>query len=307
MDHLADLAYDISAVIGLRDTAENDNLLTLSNLKRENQIRRKRQERKLRRLAMTIEKERIDFQDKLYLAKLHKVLDTSRRDLADRKKFTSITFNGNGALTTFIDDLRTKTMARSGGERLMTIESKKINCQLLERFTSITKIEMKAEKKSHTLDAYNSSKNLYIATWRSIGSNVKREMNVHRDLIGCDGPTFLWYIFKYYHTTAVQAVMRTLAKMNSLQRVMNDKCQGNVDRFVTYVITLLLCLAENGGRDDQAFDKVYEILINSPYTVFNSEIIIYKQVNSSNLDVIKLLVKAREEYRTLVENKTWLK
>ena len=56
VDHLADLAYDISTVIGPRDTAENDDLLTHSSLKRENQIRRKRQERKLRRLTMTREK-----------------------------------------------------------------------------------------------------------------------------------------------------------------------------------------------------------------------------------------------------------
>ena len=119
-------------------------------------------------------------------------------------------------------------------------------------------------------------------------------MNAHRELIGCDGTTFLWYIFKYYHTTVVQTVRTTLAKMNSLQRIMNDKCQGNADHFSTYVITLLLRLAKIGGRDDQAFEKVYEILIKSPCVVFNSEMIVYKPVNSSNLDVSKLLVKSRE-------------
>ena len=35
--------------------------------------------------------------------------------------------------------------------------------------------------------------------------------------------------------------------------------------------------------------------------------IVYKQVNSSNLDVSKFLVKDREEYRTLIENKPWSK
>jgi len=104
VDHLTDLAYNISAVIGPRDRAENDALLTLLSLKRKNKVRRKRQERKLRRLAMTREKERIDFQDKLYLAKDHKVVDTSRRDLTDRKAFVSTLSSGNGTLTTFIDN-----------------------------------------------------------------------------------------------------------------------------------------------------------------------------------------------------------
>ena len=63
---------------------------------------------------MTREKERIDFHDKLYLAKVHKVMDTSRRDLTNQKAFASALFNGSGALTTFINDLRTETMARSG-------------------------------------------------------------------------------------------------------------------------------------------------------------------------------------------------
>ena len=69
----------------------------------------------------------------------------------------------------------------------------------------------------------------------------------------------------------------------------------------------MLRLAKNGGSDAQAFDKVYEVLINTSYTIFNSEIIVYKQLNASNLDVSKLLVKAREEYSTLVENKMWMK
>jgi len=132
----------------------------------------------------------------------------------------------------------------------MNIKSKNGNCQLLDRFTAITETEMKAAKKSRTLDEYNSSKNMYIATWRSIGTNIKREMNTNRESIGCNGPTFLWYIFKYYHSTAVQTVQTTLAKLNNVRWVINDKSCGNIDRFATYVATLLQHLAENGGKDD---------------------------------------------------------
>ena len=156
----------------------------------------------------------------------------------------------------------------------MSVKIKNGNCQLLERFTSITETEMNVANKSCTSDEYNSSKNLYIATWCSIGSNPKREMNAHRESIGYNGPTFLWYIFKYYHTMAVQTVRTTLAKMNNLRWFINNKFRGNIDRFVTYVVTLLLRLAENGGRDDQAFNKAYKFLINSACDVFNSEMIV---------------------------------
>jgi len=153
---------------------------------------------------------------------------------------------------------------------------------------------MKAAKKSRTSDKYNSSKNMYIATWRSIGTSVKREMNMNMESVNCDGPTFLWYIYKCYNSTALKTVRMTLEKLKNVRWVINDKYCGNIDRFATYVATLLQRLAENGGKDDQAFDKVYEVLINSPCPVFNSEMIVYKQVNSSNLDVGKMLVKARE-------------
>ena len=166
---------------------------------------------------MTREKERVGFQDKLYLAKVHKVIDTSRRDLANMKIFSSTPLNGNGALTSFIDDLRTETMAITEWERLTSVKSKNCNCQLLDRFTSITELEMKAAKKSRTTDKHNSAKNMYIATWRLIGMKVKREMNANREAISCDGPTFLWFIFKYYHSTAVQTVRTTLAKLNNLR------------------------------------------------------------------------------------------
>ena len=89
--------------------------------------------------------------------------------------------------------------------------------------------------------------------------------------------------------------------------MIENQCKGNIDRFVTYIITLLLRLAKNGGSDPQVFDKVYEVLINTSCTIFNSEIIVYNQVNALNLDVSKLLVNAREKYRNLVENKMWTK
>ena len=55
-----------------------------------------------------------------------------------------------------------------------------------------------------------------------------------------------------------------------------------------------------------AFDKSYEVLTHSPCPLFNSEIVVYKQVHAANLDIQNLLVKAREEYLTLTTTDQWV-
>ena len=72
------------------------------------------------------------------------------------------------------------------------------------------------------------SMNMYIAVWRSLSSAPKREMKLHREDIKSDGPTFLWYLLKYYHRTAQQTVCTTLAKMNNLQATIKHQCKGDV-------------------------------------------------------------------------------
>ena len=88
---------------------------------------------------------------------------------------------------------------------------------------------------------------------------------------------------------------------------MSQVFKWDVDKFYTYTTALLLQLSKNGGNNDHAFDNIYEILTRSPSITFNSEIVVFKQVNSSSLDVGKLLSKAREEYRALVSKGTWNK
>ena len=75
---------------------------------------------------------------------------------------------------------------------------------------------MKEEKAKRTPEEYNLAKKFYIVAWKSLSSGPKREMKAHREDIRCDGPTFLWYLFKYYHSTAEQTVCTTLAKMIDL-------------------------------------------------------------------------------------------
>ena len=100
---------------------------------------------------MTRENQRIDSEDKLYLAKINKVVDTARRDVTDRKIFVDLPFNGSSPLTSFIDNLRTETMARQGWEALFIIRTTNGKIiQLLERFNSIKEDKIKNEKAKQT-------------------------------------------------------------------------------------------------------------------------------------------------------------
>ena len=84
---------------------------------------------------------------------------------------------------------------------------------------------------------------------------TKREIKAHREEIGWDEPTFLWYLFKYYHSIAEQTVQTTLAKLNNLPTMIENQCKENIERFATYVMKLFLRFAENEGSDVQAFTR----------------------------------------------------
>ena len=92
--------------------------------------------------------------------------------------------------------------------------------------------------------------------------------------------------------------------MNNLQTTFEILCKTNVDKFSARVINTLFEFAENGSTDAQSSDNVYEVLLYSPCNSFNSELIVYKQINAQLLDVDKLLIKVREDYLARDENKT---
>ena len=85
---------------------------------------------------------------------------------------------------------------------------------------------------------------------------------------------------------------------------MSRVLKWNVDKFCTYTTSVLLQMSENGGNDGQAFDKIYEVLTYTPCPTFNFEIVVFKKVNISNIDVGLVLIKDREEYHALVAKGT---
>ena len=171
----------------------------------------------MHQLAYTRSKKRQDFEDKLSLAKITKIVDIGRLDIADIKPFVTNTFNVSTRLTSFIDDMRIDTMVRDGWDKLLIVDIVNSNdVNIPERFNFITEAEMRQAKTSRTTEKYNISKYMYIVIWSSISSTPKRYMKFHRDEIGDDGPAFLWYIFKYYHSIVEQTIRTILVKMGNL-------------------------------------------------------------------------------------------
>ena len=97
-----------------------------------------------------------------------------------------------------------------------------------------------------------------------------------------------------------------MKELDNLHTKMENSFKWDVDKYTTYVSALLVTLSKNGGKDNMAFDKSYEVLTHSPCPLFNSEIVVYKQVHAANLDIHNLLVKAREEYLTLTTTGQWV-
>ena len=49
-------------------------------------------------------------------------------------------------------------------------------------------------------------------------------------------------------------------------------CHGDIDKFLDHVRKTMDMLKSAGGSDDQAFDKIYEALVETHVTSFNETI-----------------------------------
>ena len=120
---------------------------------------------------------------------------------------------------------------------------------------------------------------------------AKHTMAKHNEQVQVDGPLFIYYFLRNYAAMASQPVCSTQAKLDKLDGERSKAFHWNVDKFTTYVSALLVTLAENGGNDGLVFDNVYKLLAHSPCLLFNSEIVVFKQVHSALLNVHRLLIK----------------
>ena len=104
-------------------------------------------------------------------------------------------------------------------------------------------------------------------------------MAVVKHQIEDDAPSFFYYLLWHYTETSSHIVRLTQDKIDKKVEKMVKGIHRNVEKFTTYVSALLATFAENGGKDNLVFEKVYEVLTHSPCQLFNSRIVVYKQVN----------------------------
>jgi hypothetical protein len=305
---IADLDAVYQSVLGLEDNSDDDDLLDLAELKAKNKRRRRRQARKIRRLHDMMRDERRRHEEVLRLkSAASTTAATSSKDRSDQKSYTVGRFDGNKSIGKLVDDLRVETLARSGWDIILNVKTEKgKTLSILEHSAIITEKEMENSRRKRTPQQVNDGRNLYVATWRSLTTKPKHAMEKYAAKIMNDGPSFLYYLLRNYAGTATQIVRTTLKELDNLPHKMEHSFRWDVDKYTTYVSALLVTLSENGGKDNMAFDKSYEVLTHSPCQLFNSEIVVYKQVHASNLDINNLLVKAREEYLTLTTTGQWV-
>ena len=84
-------------------------------------------------------KNRLDFEDKLKLATINR----TKKDVTHRKPFVDDKFSGTASLVNFVGGLRCKSMACTGWQSTLNIDTiDHDNMSLLDRFNSITEEEM---------------------------------------------------------------------------------------------------------------------------------------------------------------------
>ena len=172
---------------------------------------------------------------------------------------------------------------------------------------SITKRDLLDQQVSRSPAMVECACNMYIVLWRTLGAAPKSKILSHTRLIGHDGQTLFWVLLKTYQSTTSQIISATLSKLDNLTDQLKSY-KYDIDKFCDYGTKLLATLTGDVGSESQAFDKFYKALRTSHNSNFNSTLSVWRSVQDRTgvvLEIGKLLLKAREEYRGMIVISTW--
>ena len=111
------------------------------------------------------------------------------------------------------EDLRTETLTRWNWRELIKIQTEESEHNLLNKFMLLSYEDFVGAKKLHQSNKISTSRNMYIAIWRTLGPVPKQKIYSYLSKINRDGPILLWYILTLYHGTAAQIIRaQTLKK-----------------------------------------------------------------------------------------------
>ena len=75
---------------------------------------------------------------------------------------------------------------------------------IIDNSAIITKTELESVQKVRSVDEYNCYKNIYVAVWQLIESKPKTSMEIVKQQVEDDGPSFIFYLLRDYTDTASQ-------------------------------------------------------------------------------------------------------
>ena len=106
----------------------------------------------------------------------------------------------------FRKDLRIETLTQQNWRDLIKIKTDESEHNLLDKYMLLTYEDLIGAKKLRQPNKISTSRNMYIAIWRTLGPAPKQHICSYLTNINGNGPTLLWYILTLYHGTAAQII-----------------------------------------------------------------------------------------------------
>ena len=228
-----------------------------------------------------------------------------QQDMHNQKRLSDVTYTGMDTHGTLREDLRSQAIVRRKWKSLLLVDDDTgMELNLLDDYMKLTLDDLQEAKRLRTGDEIAPARNLYLSVWNTLGSKPKTKMVGFLEDIGEDGPTLLWTLLTQYHGTAAQIIRSMRIKIDSFKDRLK-LCHGDIDKFLDHVRKTMDMLKSAGGSDDQAFDKIYEALVETHVTSFNKTIRVWNTVmdqsgQSGTKTISALINKARTEYQSLL-------
>ena len=167
---------------------------------------------------------------------------------------------------TFREDLRSQAIVRRNWKEIFLVDTELgMEVNLLDKYMMLTLTNMQDAARKRNAEDIAPARNLYLSIWNTLGAKPKSNMVSHLDTIGEDGPTLLWTLLTQYHGTADQIIWLMRHKIDAFKDHLK-LCLGDMDKFCDHVRKTVESLKAAGWTDDQAFDKVYEALVETHLT-----------------------------------------
>ena len=168
----------------------------------------------------------------------------------------------------FREDLRTETLTHQNWRKLIKIKTDESDHNLLDKYMLFTYEDLVGAKKLCQSNKIFTSRNMYIAIWRTLGPALKQRICSYLTKINGDGPTSLWYSLNLHHGTAVQIICSQRKNIEKLNTIVNSN-RGDIEKVCNSMQTMIQSLIDVGGPDKQTFDKIYEALSETHVPKFN--------------------------------------